>query len=74
MLKEIDGMVKSYEQGRLSRRQLISALTALAILPSGAVSSSTKTPVFQAKSLNHVSLAVSDIERSTDFYSRVGHH
>lgn len=71
MLKEIDGIVKSYEQGRLSRRQLISALTALAILPSGAVSSSTKTPVFQARSLNHVSLAVSDIERSTDFYSRV---
>ncbi len=71
MLNEIDGIVKSYEQGRLSRRQLIAGLAALAIMPASASASSSGTPVFQAKSLNHVSLAVSDVTRSADFYRHV---
>ena len=71
MLNEIDRIVKSYDQGRLSRRQLIAGLAALAIMPASASASSSETPVLQAKSLNHVSLAVSDVTRSADFYRHV---
>lgn len=69
MYDKVEAFVKSYEQGALSRRQLIAGLAALAILPS--VAASSETPVFQAKTLNHVSLASSDVDRSAEFYQRV---
>jgi len=71
MLNEIDGIVTRYEQGHMSRRQLIAGLAALAMMPSNVSATRSSTPVFQAKSLNHVSLAVSDVTRSADFYSHV---
>jgi catechol 2,3-dioxygenase-like lactoylglutathione lyase family enzyme len=67
MTNAVDALLSRYESGRLSRRDLVVALTAVAAAPAlGAESDALK-----ARSLNHVSLLVSDLERSVAFYRRV---
>jgi catechol 2,3-dioxygenase-like lactoylglutathione lyase family enzyme len=70
--EELDSLLTQYESKKLTRRQLVSALLASAagasILPAAAQSPS---PVAVGRSMNHVSLSVSDVQRSADFYSRV---
>lgn len=79
-----DAIVDSFEQGRLSRRQLIARLTALgaaAALPQvshGARSiqvpapepARAAEPTFRATDLNHVALSVSDVQRSQQWYQK----
>jgi catechol 2,3-dioxygenase-like lactoylglutathione lyase family enzyme len=57
-----DRLLDAYDQGRLSRRALLSLLSLLAARPAPASGG------FTVRSLNHVSLAVSDLERSRRFY------
>jgi catechol 2,3-dioxygenase-like lactoylglutathione lyase family enzyme len=64
----ISGLLKSYEEKKLSRRQLVEGL---ALLAAGAGSASAATAGFQTSTINHVSLYVSDLQRSTEFYQRV---
>jgi catechol 2,3-dioxygenase-like lactoylglutathione lyase family enzyme len=63
----ISDLVSRFERGRLSRRELIQTLTAIA--------AATATPVSAASlksgSINHTSVLVSDMARSIDFYNRV---
>ena len=72
MYQEIDRMVEDFETGRLSRRQLVQHLTAAAAvlaakaLPVAAQEKST----FQATSVDHVALTVTDVNRSRRFYER----
>jgi predicted enzyme related to lactoylglutathione lyase len=66
MSQTIDSLLGDYETGRLSRRDLVLTLAALAAAPAAAQSAALR-----ARSLNHVSLIVSDLERSVDFYQRV---
>ena len=67
MIAEIEKMLDSYERGSLSRRQLVVGLAAAASLPTSAQAPST----LQAVSLNHVTLSVSDVERSRQFYEKL---
>jgi len=66
MDKDIDALVDDYDRGMLDRRGFVLALGALM----GASQARADTP-FTASSLNHVTLAVQDPERSRAFYESV---
>jgi glyoxylase I family protein len=66
MTSTISKLLASYENGKLSRRDLVQGLALLAA-GSGTVSAAG----FQGNSINHVSLYVSDLQKSSDFYQRV---
>lgn len=64
----VESLLSRYETGSLSRRELLSTLAALVAAPAATVA---QTPTLQARSLNHVSLIVSDLDRSLGFYQDV---
>jgi len=66
MTSAMSKLLETYENGRLSRRELVQGLALLA-----ASSSTASAAGFQGNTINHVSLAVSDVQKSTDFYQRV---
>ena len=68
MEKVIDDLFVSYERGALSRREIVGAL---AMLTTAAGSAAAAPAGFAGSSLNHVSITVSNIERSVEFYGRV---
>ena len=63
----ISDLVGHFERGRLSRRELIQALTAVAATAAATASAAS----LKAGSINHTSVLVSDMARSIDFYNRV---
>jgi lactoylglutathione lyase len=73
MLNEIEMLVTRYEQKSLSRRELVSSLVGLSglLLAGGTQAAQQPAPVALGRSMNHVSLSVTDVNRSADFYSRV---
>ncbi|MBM3772999.1 MAG: VOC family protein [Acidimicrobiia bacterium] len=84
MPETIDTLLTMYDQKQLSRRELVGALlTALAMAPQAAAASSQqpakpsnnltgapapKNALFRGRIVNHVTLSVSDIEESRQFY------
>ena len=66
MTNTISRLLEAYEKGKMSRRQLVQGLALLA-----AGSSTAQAAGFQGNSVNHISLQVSNLQRSTDFYQRV---
>src|SRR5262245_28924357 len=64
----IDDLVTRFERGRLTRRELVQTLAAVAIAGSAAPASAA---ALKAGSINHTSVLVSDMARSIDFYNRV---
>jgi catechol 2,3-dioxygenase-like lactoylglutathione lyase family enzyme len=62
----ISKLLETYENGKLSRRDLVQGLALLA-----AGSTKLSAAGFQGSSINHVSLYVSDLQRSTNFYQNV---
>src|SRR5215470_16161588 len=66
MKSTISKMLEAYENGKVSRRALIQGLALLA-----AGSTAAEAAGFQGNSVNHISLQVSNLQRSTDFYQRV---
>ena len=66
MKQTIETLVASYDSGTIDRRQFILAVSAIA-----AGSGAARAATFQANSLNHVTLAVADPERSREFYEDV---
>lgn len=69
----IDSVVSKYDHGVINRRQLLAALAALTAVPATGNSQETKrmAPAFQARSLNHVTLSVSDVQKSKEFYESI---
>jgi catechol 2,3-dioxygenase-like lactoylglutathione lyase family enzyme len=68
----IEKLVDRFEQKKMTRRELVSSLlaaTAVAAVP-GAIAQ-TPAPLAIGRSMNHVSLSVTDVNRSADFYNRV---
>lgn len=61
----ISSLLRSYDERKLSRRELAQGL---AVLAAGA---GTASAAFQGNTINHVSLQVSDLNKSTDFYRKV---
>jgi catechol-2,3-dioxygenase len=66
MNSTISKLLATYENGKLSRRDLVQGLALLA-----AGSGTLSAAGIQGNSINHVSLYVSDLQKSTDFYQRV---
>jgi len=66
----IDSLVGQFEQKRLTRRELVTALT---LMLGGAATPATaqSAAVAQGRTLNHASLAVSDVEKSATFYGKL---
>jgi catechol 2,3-dioxygenase-like lactoylglutathione lyase family enzyme len=65
MNRTIEGLLNTYEDGKISRRDLIASLSALSLAPTLAHAQESS---IRATTLNHVTLYVSDVERSTRFY------
>lgn len=65
MTSTISRLLEAYENGRMSRRDLVQGL---ALLAAGAGTAAAAG--FQGNSINHLSLYVSNLQRSTDFYQR----
>lgn len=66
----IDDLFDRLERRQLTRREVVAALIAL-VGAGTSVADAQTGAVAQGRSLNHVSLAVSDVERSAAFYSKV---
>jgi catechol 2,3-dioxygenase-like lactoylglutathione lyase family enzyme len=66
----IDKLIRQYENRGLTRRELVASLTAL-VAAAAAAPVAAQTQVAQGASLNHASIAVTDVERSADFYGKV---
>lgn len=66
----ISELVTRYDRGTLSRRDLIRAL---ALVAGGSAAAATPAPAATLKSatINHVSVLVTDMARSMEFYDRV---
>ena len=63
----IDRLVRDFEQGKLSRRQLIQSL---AVAATAAAPAAAADPApFQAVTVNHISYQVADYARTRDFYA-----
>jgi catechol 2,3-dioxygenase-like lactoylglutathione lyase family enzyme len=73
MTSSIESLVDQFASQKLSRRQLVASLTAM--VASAASGASAQTPaapavgfLAQGRSLNHASLAVTDVEQAAAFY------
>jgi hypothetical protein len=83
MQTQIVKMIKDFEHGQLSRRQLIAHLTGFFAASLGAkvtfadqtftpaaASPAGSTPTFAATDLNHIALSVTDVRRSQNWYQK----
>ena len=66
----ISQLVKQFEDGKVSRRQLIQGLAALALAGSGSTVAA-QAGGFRTLNLDHVAYTVSDYRRIRDFYAGV---
>jgi catechol 2,3-dioxygenase-like lactoylglutathione lyase family enzyme len=71
MTDTIESLVGEYDRGAINRRQLLAGLAALTALPLIATKSVAQEPAFAAKSLNHVTLSVSNVQKSKEFYASI---
>ena len=70
MSAEIEDLVGKFESRTLSRRELVAALAGLlgaATVPAAAQDAAV-VKVAQGRTINHVSMAVADVEKSAAFY------
>ena len=74
MIDFAEHILKSFESGRISRREAAKRLAGLALSATGMSSvASAEPPVestFHATGLNHIGLRVADVARSRDFYQK----
>lgn len=63
----LEQLVRRYEDGHLTRRDLLAGLSAL-LVAAGAPEASAALPVGAVKQLNHVSIFVPDVAKSVEFY------
>jgi len=65
----ISTLVGRFEEGKVSRRELIQALAALA-MAGGASAAPQETP-FKSSRIDHISIQVTDLQRSIAFYQKI---
>ena len=73
MSAAIEHLVDEFESRKLSRRQLVASLAAMMSAAASGLSAQTPTApaitmLAQGRSLNHASLAVTDVQKAADFY------
>jgi len=68
----ISNLLKGYEKGNLSRRELIQTLTLLAGSAGLGMASETPPPApLPASTVNHIAITVSDVKKSSDWYKEL---
>jgi len=67
--QDIERLVGEFDARRMTRRELVAALTALVGAATNAAAQPAAVPVAQGRTINHISVAVTDVERSALFYS-----
>ena len=67
MKQAIENLLDDYERGTVTKTQLVQALAAMAAAPQSQPASS----VFRGRTLNHVTLKVSHLERTKNFYQEM---
>ena len=74
MTDDIERLVRCFEQGAMSRRELIAGLGALCVAPAVATDAAPTQPQSEPRTpiplsgIDHIALRVSDLTRSTAFY------
>ena len=71
MHDQIEKLIGEFETKTLTRRELVASLAALSAGAAATPAAAQLSQAAQGQTLNHVSLAVADVERSADFYSRL---
>ena len=75
MSTAIESLVEKFETRKLSRRELVASLAALVAGATKTAGAQTDAPAVsllaQGRSLNHASLAVTDVEKAADFYGKL---
>lgn len=66
----LDSLLQQYENGSLSRRELLAALALLVAAPAAASAAAqgASKPIGAVKSMNHVSVFVPNVQKSVEFY------
>jgi lactoylglutathione lyase len=67
MQRTLDSLLSQYEAGRMTRRDLIASLVLLV----GSAAAAADSSLHRAIELNHVTIRVSDLKRSKDFYQHL---
>ena len=67
----ISQLLKQFEDGTVSRRQLIQGIAAVALAGGGAGTAAAQTGGFKTMNLDHVAYTTSDYGRTRDFYAGV---
>jgi len=68
MESTISVLLQRYEHGTLTRRDLVTGLAAL--MAAGTEASAQSAPTLKGTRIDHVSVQVSDLQRSKDFYTK----
>jgi len=65
-------MVSRFEKGGLTRRELVQGLAMLVGVGAGTGAASAQEPVdFKGSIIDHVSIQVADLQKSTEFYTKL---
>lgn len=64
----VDQLVKRYEDGHITRRDLLTALSALLVAGPSVAAAAPPPAVGAVKQLNHVSIFVPNVQKSAEFY------
>src|SRR5262245_6802066 len=65
----ISGLVNRFEEGKISRRELIQSLTMLTV--AGRASAAPQETPFKSTRIDHISIQVTDLPRSIAFYQKI---
>jgi catechol 2,3-dioxygenase-like lactoylglutathione lyase family enzyme len=64
-------LVNRFERGGLTRRELVQGLSALVAAGAASSPAAAQSGGLKATGINHTSVLVSDLQRSSEFYQRV---
>ena len=75
MRAAIESLVDQFESRKMSRRELVASISALVASASGASAQTPAAPnvsvLAKGRSLNHASLAVTDVQKAAEFYGKL---
>jgi catechol 2,3-dioxygenase-like lactoylglutathione lyase family enzyme len=66
----VEDLLSRYENGQMTRRDIVRSLSALFLAPAAVAAQAPSAPV-AVRSLNHVSISVDNVDRSVEFYQRL---
>lgn len=69
MIERIEELVALFERKQIDRRHLIGALLVATAAPGASVEA--QSPLFDGRGVNHVTIFVSDLQKSRAFYERL---